>query len=80
MQLPFTVPFNTMFTSDYIDEMQQDVVLPSSGILSFADLGLPEPKRVSSGLPIDHLRHYRVGGYDLGTTSQSASTGGAGFN
>ena len=79
MQLPITVSFGTMFTADYIEEQRQDAVLPDSGVLTFADLDVPPPKKVSVGMPIEHLRYFRVGGYDFGTTSQDTTTGGAGF-
>ena len=78
LQLPITVSYGTTFTADYIDEQQQDSVLPASGVLTFADLGV-KPKKISVGLPVEHLRHFRVGGYDFGTTSQTTTTGGAGF-
>ena len=59
----------TMFTEDYIREaMEDNVVNLSSGELSFADLGI-QPQRIDVGLPIEHMRHHRVGGYDSGTTS-----------
>ncbi|KAK9916799.1 hypothetical protein WJX75_007161 [Coccomyxa subellipsoidea] len=73
----FPIPVNTMFTADYIEEMTQDHVLPPN-VLTYADLEVV-PKMVSEGFPIEHLRHYRVGGYDVGTTSGSATTGGAGY-
>ena len=34
---------------------------------------------MSGGMPLEHVRYYRAGGYDLGTTSEKASTGGAGY-
>lgn len=73
----FPIPVNTLFTADYIEEMTQDHVLPSN-VLTYADLEVV-PKKVTEGFPIEHLRHYRVGGYDVGTTSGSATTGGAGY-
>jgi len=72
------IPVNTMFTVDYADEMQMDAVLPASGVLTYADLGIT-PRKVTMGLPIEHIRHLRSGGYDMGTTSQEQSTGGAGY-
>ncbi|BDA40605.1 NADH dehydrogenase [ubiquinone] 1 alpha subcomplex subunit [Coccomyxa sp. Obi] len=71
------IPVNTLFTADYIEEMTQDHVLPPN-VLTYADLEVV-PKKVTEGFPIEHLRHYRVGGYDVGTTSGSATTGGAGY-
>ncbi|EIE26745.1 NAD(P)-binding protein [Coccomyxa subellipsoidea C-169] len=73
----FPIPVNTMFTADYIEEMTQDHVLPPN-VLTYADLEVV-PKKVTEGFPIEHLRHYRVGGYDVGTTSGTATTGGAGY-
>ena len=62
VQVP--IPVNYIFTSDNIVENTQDHVLPPN-VLSFKDLGV-EPKKVTEGFPIEHLRHYRVGGYDVG--------------
>ena len=39
-------------------------------VLTFKDLGV-EAKKVTEGFPIEHLRHYRVGGYDFGERSPS---------
>ena len=38
-------------------------------VLTFKDLGI-EPSKVTEGFPIEHLRHYRVGGYDFGAKSR----------
>ena len=62
VQIP--IPVNYIFTADNIVENTQDHVLPS-GLLTFKDLGV-EPKKVTEGFPIEHLRYYRVGGYDFG--------------
>lgn len=76
-QLP--LPWNYYFTADYVDEMTQDNVVPSGeGVLTFADLNIL-PRKINEGIPIDQLRHLRVGGYDFGTTAGTISTGGAGF-
>ena len=75
VQIP--IPVNTMFTLDAILEMTQDHVLPPN-VLTYADLDF-EPKKVTEGFPIEHLRHYRVGGYDFGTTSGATTSGGAGY-
>lgn len=70
--IPF--PAMTMFTDDAIREAMVDSVLEPLGQkgqrqqLGFADLGIT-PQRIDVGLPIEHMRHYRVGGYDNGTTS-----------
>ena len=64
-----------MFTEDYIDEAVHDLVLkPEPGVLTFSDLGM-EPQRIDVGVPIEHVRHYRAGGYELGTEN----AGGAGM-
>lgn len=70
--IPF--PAMTMFTEDAIREAMVDCILDPLGSkgkrqqLGFADLGVT-PQRIDIGLPIEHMRHYRVGGYDNGTTS-----------
>ncbi|KAK9837336.1 hypothetical protein WJX81_007346 [Elliptochloris bilobata] len=62
------IPWNTMFTADFIDEMTADHVLPE-GVLTLKDLGV-DPRSVTKGVPIEHIRHMRSGGYDYGTTYQ----------
>ena len=69
VQIP--IPVNYLFTADNIVENTQDHVLPP-GVLTFQDLGV-EPKKVTEGFPIEHLRHYRVGGYDFGEQHSSTS-------
>lgn len=64
MRVQIPIPVNYIFTADNIVENTQDHVLPS-GVLTFKDLGV-EPKKVTEGFPIEHLRYYRVGGYDFG--------------
>lgn len=60
------IPAHTMFTEDYIREAAEDNVLQTSTADgTFADLGI-SPQRIDVGLPIEHVRHYRVGGYDVG--------------
>ena len=57
-----TLPIPTIFTEDYLEESVHDLVLkPAPGVLTFADLGI-QPQPVDVGLPIEHVRHYRVGG------------------
>ena len=76
-QIP--IPVNTIFTLDAIEETTQDHLLPTGpDILTYADLEIV-PSKVTEGFPIEHLRHYRVGGYDAGTTSESVTSGGAGY-
>lgn len=61
------IPTLTMFTEDYIEEALHDLVLqPQPGVLTFSDLGIV-PQRIDYGVPIEHVRHYRVGGYEFGT-------------
>ncbi len=69
-----SIPITTMFTEDYIKESTHDLVLqPGPGVLTFSDLGIT-PQRVDKGLPIEHVRHFRVGGYEFGTeNTESAS-------
>lgn len=67
VQIP--IPVNYLFTADNIVENTQDHVLPP-GVLTFQDLGV-KPKKVTEGFPIEHLRHYRVGGYDFGEQHSS---------
>lgn len=63
------IPTHTMFTEDYIKEAVVDNVLSqSSGDLTFADLGI-NPQRIDIGLPIEHVRHFRIGGGSLFLTS-----------
>lgn len=51
-----------MFTEDYIKESVADNVLSASTVDgTFADLGI-NPQRIDVGLPIEHVRYYRVGG------------------
>lgn len=78
LQMP--VPVNYMFTSDWVDELQVDATLPTGeGIKTFADLNVI-PRRIDEGVPIEHIRYYRVGGYDFGTTGAGqGQSGGAGF-
>lgn len=49
---------------------------PASSRGSLADLGVSATPIEDA---IDHLRWLRAGGYDVGTLSENASTGGAGF-
>lgn len=68
----------TMFTSDYIQELKGDYVMPQ-GALGFDALDV-KPHKVTEGLPIEYLRHYRAGGYDFGTLSEeNEAVGGGGF-
>lgn len=69
---------NFMFSQDYIDELSQDLVVPESGVMTFADLNI-QPDKVTEGLPVEYVRFYRVGGYDFGTTAGSENVGGGGF-
>jgi NADH dehydrogenase (ubiquinone) 1 alpha subcomplex subunit 9 len=75
---PFRGP--VMFSSDFINEMKGDYVLPS-GVLGFEHLDVI-PHKVTEGLPIEYLRFYRSGGYDFGTLAEEqgeAPVGGPGF-
>ena len=60
-----------MFTEDYLEESVHDLMLePAPGTLTFSDLGI-QPKPIDVGLPIEHVRHYRVGGESLASRSDS---------
>lgn len=62
------IPINYMFTQDYVMESLQDQVVPSgSNVLTAQDLDV-QPRSILLGEPIEHIRHFRVGGYELGTT------------
>ena len=70
---------NTFFTEDFIHELERDALVPTGPeVLTFKDLGVT-PRKISQGIPIEHIRHLRAGGYDMGTTGEQASTGGAGY-
>jgi len=63
------IPSLTMYSEDAIREQVADIILdPSDGLLTFSDLGMT-PQRIDIGIPLEHVRYYRVGGYDVGTTS-----------
>ena len=69
-----------MFTSDWVDELLVDATLPQrEGLLTYNDLNVL-PRRIDEGVAIEHIRYYRVGGYDLGTTGTGPSqqSGGGG--
>jgi NADH dehydrogenase (ubiquinone) 1 alpha subcomplex subunit 9 len=69
---------NPMFTTDAIQELALDKVVPEeAGVLTMSDLGV-KPHKVTEGIPIEYLRHYRSGGYDFGSTNVDQGTGGAG--
>ena len=79
LQVP--LPINYLFTQDYVAECTQDQVIPTnSNVKGFKELDV-KPKSILSGEPIEHIRHFRVGGYELGTTGGgAAAAGGAGMN
>ncbi|KAL4432884.1 hypothetical protein ABPG77_008210 [Micractinium sp. CCAP 211/92] len=68
----------TMFSSDYIAELQGDYTLPP-GVLGFEHLDV-KPHKVTEGLPIEYLRFYRSGGYDFGSLADEQPVGGPGFS
>ena len=47
VQLPFNIFWSTMFTQDAIDELSDDLLMPTGQCLSFQDLGI-NPQKVSS--------------------------------
>ncbi|KAL3154426.1 hypothetical protein ABBQ32_013898 [Trebouxia sp. C0010 RCD-2024] len=71
------LPINYLFTQDYVAECMQDQILPTgSDVKVFQDLEI-QPRSILSGEPIEHIRHFRVGGYELGTTGSGG--GGQGL-
>lgn len=54
-------------TADFIDELSKDNVMPKN-VLGFSDLGI-EPQSVVEGMVVEHIRFWRAGGYDFGTTA-----------
>jgi NADH dehydrogenase (ubiquinone) 1 alpha subcomplex subunit 9 len=67
-------------TADAVAEASVDRVASGApGVGGFADLGVSPSGMLAGGAPVDHLRWLRAGGYEVGTTSGNASTGGAGF-
>lgn len=67
-------------TPDSVAEAAADLVPRGGpGVGTFADLGVKPESILAGGAAVDHLRWLRAGGYDVGTTSGRASTGGAGF-
>lgn len=73
---PGTPPPTTTTSLTAATTSQGDIVVPSSGVRTFQELNL-EPHSVTQGHPVDYLRHYRVGGYDFGTTAGGQPAGGA---
>jgi len=67
--IPFPIPTHTMLTSDHIDELESDLLVDESS-LGFKDLGI-QPQRIDQGVPIEHVRFWRSGGYDFGSTFES---------
>lgn len=56
-------------TGDAVEETRVDFVLDQShDLLKAKDLDVI-PHRVTEGVPIEFLRHYRAGGYDMGAIS-----------
>lgn len=62
--LPTLPMSNWMFSADYVDEISAGKVAPK-GSLGFTDLGI-QPTKVTEGLPIEPVRHFRAGGYSWG--------------
>lgn len=66
-----------MAFSDFAAEMTVDHVVPAGDdVLTLDDLNvIPAP--CTSGSAIEHIRHLRAGGYDMGTTlAESDAVGG----
>lgn len=64
------------WSRDSVEETRLDLVKSSPGSLSAADLGV-DVHKVTEGLAIEFLRHYRSGGYDFGSVG---TEGGAKFS
>lgn len=60
-ELPLT---SYMFTTDYVNEMSVDKVVPKAA-LGYTDLDII-PARVTDGIAIEPVRHMREGGYEWG--------------
>eukprot|EP00803_Ostreobium_quekettii_P001733 evm.model.scf_924.6 EVM.evm.TU.scf_924.6 scf_924:37851-40740(-) len=58
---------NHFMTADFIDELSKDTVLPED-VANFSHLGI-DPRKVTEGVPVEHIRSYRSGGYDAGATA-----------
>jgi len=65
-QSPVRVRFAGL-TQDAVDELQMDLILDDSNVLTAKDLDVV-PHSVTEGVPIEYLRHFRAGGYDFGST------------
>ena len=66
-----TLPMsNWTFSADYVEEMMRGKVAPR-GSLGFNDLSI-SPTKVTEGLPIEPVRHFRVGGYGWGDMAEIA--------
>lgn len=82
-QLPLGPLRHPWFTADAVAEATgADLIAggvgspPAASTGTLADLGVTAAPIEEA---IDHLRWLRAGGYDVGTLSENASTGGAGF-
>ena len=75
--IPFHIPTGQLFTSDYVEALLQEGARPftvSEGALGFADLGMA-PRPIDEGVPIEHVRFWRTGGYDFGSDAYVEGTG-----
>ncbi|KAG1674228.1 hypothetical protein FOA52_013848 [Chlamydomonas sp. UWO 241] len=68
--LPTLPMSNWQYSSDYVDEMTAGKIAPH-GALGLKDLGIT-PTKVTEGLPIEPVRHFRVGGYAWGDMAHVA--------
>ncbi|KAF5842982.1 NADH:ubiquinone oxidoreductase 39 kDa subunit [Dunaliella salina] len=65
------LPTDTYFNSvDYVEEATRDRVMPA-GALGYKDLDFKSNK-VTDGLPMEPVRHFRVGGYSWGDMASVA--------
>lgn len=73
---PLRLRFGGM-SGDAVDETRTNFVLGTDkSILTAEDLDVI-PHRVTEGVPIEFLRHYRAGGYDMGAISIDSEMDGA---
>lgn len=68
--LPAVPMANWMYSADYVEEMNAGKTV-AKGALSYSDLNIHAAK-VTEGLAIEPVRHYRVGGYSWGDMAKVA--------
>jgi hypothetical protein len=61
-----------VFTTSYLQEAEVDKVVGRYA-KTFSDLAI-KPHKTTSGIAIDHVRHWRKGGYNAGTNEPGLGT------